>query len=67
MINMAKRTIFVLICPILCMFQGLALLSLALFQLLYWIIYGEFKFSYKEIEDLLEYTEEQFKNKVLGT
>lgn len=59
MINVAKRIIFVLIYPILCIFQGLALLSLALFQLLYWIIYGKFKFSYKEIEDILEYTEKK--------
>ncbi len=59
MINVVKRIIFVLIYPILCMFQGLALLSLALFQLLYWIIYGKVKFSYEEINDILEYTEKK--------
>lgn len=43
------------------MFQGLALLSLSLFQLLYWVIYGKFKFSYKETEDILEYTENKLR------
>lgn len=41
------------------MFQGLALFSLSLFQLLYWVICGKFKFSYKEIENILEYTEKK--------
>ena len=59
MINVIRRVIFVLLYPILSMFQGLALFSLSLFQLLYWVICGKFKFSYKEIENILEYTEKK--------
>lgn len=61
MINVIRRVIFVLLYPILGMFQGLVLFSLSLFQLLYWVIYGKFKFSYKEIENILEYTEKKLR------
>ena len=66
MINVIKRIILVLIYPILCMFQGLALLSLALFQLLYWIIYGKVKFSYEEINNILEYIEKKARKCLLS-
>ena len=63
---MVKRIILVLIYPMLCVFQGLALLSLVLFQLLYWVIYGKVKFSYEEINDILEYTEKKARKCLLS-